>query len=141
MLNVYKPAQPTPTPSTQPPPITFVNQSNYKQAANSLLKTVDFSIDDVKRWAILDSGATSNFLITDAPADDEQDAVTPIRASLPDGTQVLSTKTCKLQLRSLPPQARLAHKMPSLSIMREQSTLPSSWPSLPLPPTKPIRLN
>ncbi|EJK70474.1 hypothetical protein THAOC_08166 [Thalassiosira oceanica] len=109
MFNVYKPTQPTPA------PIQFANQSTYAQAANSLLKTVDFSIDDIRNWAILDSGATSNFLITEAPADDEQDAATPLRASLPDGTQVLSTKTCKLQLRSLPPQARLAHKMPSLA--------------------------
>ena len=75
MFNVYKPTQPTPA------PITFTTQSSYAQAANSLLQTVDFSVADIRNWAILDSGATSNFLITEAPADDEQDAVIPLRAS------------------------------------------------------------
>ena len=46
--------------------------STYSHAANSLLKTIDFNLEDIKQWAILDSGATSIFLLSDALMDDER---------------------------------------------------------------------
>ena len=33
----------------------------HNYAANQLLKTITVNIENVKQWAILDSGATSNF--------------------------------------------------------------------------------
>ena len=56
-----------------------------------MLKTIDFALEDIKKWAILDSGATSNFLLSDAPMDDERPAQHPITAKLPDGRKVKST--------------------------------------------------
>ena len=47
-----------------------VNPSKYgyAQVAHSMLKTITFNLEDIKDWAILDSGATSQFLVTDASA-------------------------------------------------------------------------
>ena len=59
--------------------------STYSHAANSLLKTIEFNLEDIKQWVILDSGATSNFLLSEAPMDDERQALNPITAKLPDG--------------------------------------------------------
>ena len=42
----------------------------YTQAANSMLKTIDFNCDYIRDWAILESGATSHFLVTDATETD-----------------------------------------------------------------------
>ena len=40
----------------------------YSQAANIILRTFDFNLKDITNWEILDSGATSHFLVTDASA-------------------------------------------------------------------------
>ena len=39
-----------------------VNLSNYGyvQAASSMLKTINFNLEDIKDWTLLDSGATSS---------------------------------------------------------------------------------
>ena len=43
-----------------------------------MLKTTNFNIEDIKDWVILDSGATSQFLVTDAPATGISGAMNPI---------------------------------------------------------------
>ena len=60
----------------------------------NLLRTVDFSQVDLKDWAILDSGATSNFLVTEAPVVDIVPAVNPLTVIIPDGSRVQSTYDC-----------------------------------------------
>jgi hypothetical protein len=80
-----------------------------------LVRTINTDAETIKRWAILDSGATSHFLTTDAPALHITPTLTPITARLPNGDRVYSTHTCTLDLPALPPNARAAHIIPGLA--------------------------
>ena len=59
--------------------------SQYAFAVQSLLQTVDFNLQDLKDWAILDSGATSHFLITTASVIDILPTTTPLVVQIPNG--------------------------------------------------------
>jgi len=72
-------------------------------------------IDTVKNWAILDSGTTSHFLTSMAPATNITPTTKPIVARLPNGERVTSTHTCTLDIPALPVAARLAHIIPNLA--------------------------
>ena len=86
--------------TTTPPPTPYTTSRHtyhksaniYLHAANSLLKTIDFNLEDIKQWAILESGATSHFLLTDAPREDERQTLNPIAGKLPDGRRVTSRR-------------------------------------------------
>jgi hypothetical protein len=80
-----------------------------------LLKTISSDTNTIKKWAILDSGATSHFLTTDAPASNIRSTATPLVARLPNGDKVQSTHTCTLDLPELPIAARHAHIIPGLA--------------------------
>ena len=69
----------------------------------------------INKWAILDSGATSNFLTTGAHVTNIQPTQTPIVARLPNGDKVRSTHTGTLDLPGLPSAARRAHIIPGLA--------------------------
>ena len=64
----------------------FSDIHNY--AANQLLKTVNVNMENVRQWAIFDSGATSNFPMTDAHILSVTPVINPIRVTLPDGSKV-----------------------------------------------------
>ena len=81
--------------------------------SSSEKKTTDAAT--IKRWAILNSGATSHFLTTDAPAIIIVPADVPLIARLPNGDKVQSTHTCTLDLPDLPVGARAVHIIPSLA--------------------------
>ena len=83
---------------------------NYALAASVLLKTINTDADTIKRWAILDSGPTSHFLTTNAPATNILPTTTPIIAHLQNGARVHSTHTCTLDIPSPLP---LIHSYPS----------------------------
>ncbi len=87
---------------------------NYALAALLLLKTITTDADTIKRWAILNSGATSHFLTTSAPATNILPTAVPIVARLPNGNRVHSTHTSTLNIPSLPPSAHVAHIIPGL---------------------------
>ncbi len=89
---------------------------NYAFAAAALLKTIKTDATTIKNWAILQSGATSHFLTTNAPAANIIPATVPIIARLPNGEQVQSTHTCTLNLPALPSGARAAHIIPRLAL-------------------------
>jgi hypothetical protein len=88
----------------------------YALAASLLLKMITTDADTIKRWAILDSGATSHFLTTSAPATNILPTATPNIPRLPNGNRVHSTHTCTLNILSLPPGARAAHIIPGLAL-------------------------
>jgi hypothetical protein len=69
----------------------------------------------IKQWAILDSGATSHFLTTNAPATNIIPATVPLIARLSNGNKVQSMHTCTLDLPALPIHARAAHIVPGLA--------------------------
>ena len=84
---------------------TLPTKSKYADAANQLLKRVSVNMYNVKWWAILDSGATSNFLMTDAHMFSRTPTDDPINVTLPDGSKVRSTHKCVLDLPQLPMEA------------------------------------
>ncbi len=89
---------------------------NYALSALLLLKMITTNANTIKRLAILDSGATSHFLATSAPATNILPTAMPIIARLPNGNPVHSTHTCMLDIPSLPPGAHAAHIIPGLAL-------------------------
>jgi hypothetical protein len=74
---------------------------NYTLVASILLKTINVDATTTTQWAILDSGARSHFLTTNAPATIIVLATVPLIACLPNGDKVQSTYTCTLNLPDL----------------------------------------
>ena len=93
-----------------------MSQTRFGHAANQLLKTVDFTLEAIREWAIFDSSATSHFLVVNAPADDVTPATNPISVRQPDGARVQLSHTCALQIPQLLTKARLAHIIPGLAL-------------------------
>ena len=80
------------------------------------LSTININPSNIHTWAILDSGATSHFLVTMAPKSSVSPADNPLRVSLPNGDAVQSTHTCTLLLPQLPAKARCGHIIPGLAV-------------------------
>ena len=89
-IKTSTPLESVPSP-TSPKYEPYGNHSQYAYAAEKLLAKIDFSVSDIKKWAVLDSGATGNFLVTDAPMVDKRDAHEPLSVTLADGSKVEST--------------------------------------------------
>ena len=66
----------------------YPTSNKYEYASKALLATVDINMQNVHKWAILDSGATSHFLVIAAPTTDFQEAKNPLSVKLPDGARV-----------------------------------------------------
>ena len=64
---------------------------------------------------ILDSGASSHFLLTDAHCTNIMTATESIKVQLLNGTQVKSSYTTELDTPQLPVKARKAHIVPGLA--------------------------
>ncbi len=89
--------------------------SRFGYAGSSLLPKVTLTDKNRLAWAILDSGASSHFLLTDAPVESKVIAKNPIEIRLPDGNEVKSSHDAVLDLPQLPKAARLAHIVPGLA--------------------------
>ena len=87
----------------------------FAGATAKLLDTIRLSRKNIMKWAMLDSGATSNFLMTDAHATHFDASAKNIHVTLPDGNQVFSTHRCLLDLPNLPRDARQAYVIPGLA--------------------------
>jgi len=75
----------------------------------NLLCTVDFSQVDLKDYTIVDSGATSNFLVTEAPVVNVVPTLNLITVTIPNGSRVQSMHACKLAIPELPEKAQIGH--------------------------------
>ncbi len=91
------------------------NNTQCAFAANGLLKTINLNQENIREWAILDSGATSHFLVINGPCEDVQPALMPLTVRQPDGAQVRSSNTCSLRIDNLPKNAHVAHVIPELA--------------------------
>ena len=69
----------------------------------------------IKDWSILDSGATSHFMVTDTPITNITRASNPVTVKITDGACVSSTHTCTLNLTQLPTRAKEGHIIPGLA--------------------------
>ena len=82
---------------------------------NSLLRTTVFGkIKNIQGLVILDSGASSHFLLTEAPVSYSIEH-NLIKIRLPDGSQVQSLYTAELNNSDLPNAARACHIVPGLT--------------------------
>ena len=82
----------------------------------SLLKIYDVRKENSKEWAILDSGASSHFLVVNATATKVTPAKNPVTVTIPDGSTLKSTHVRELDLPQLPIAARIGHVIPGLVI-------------------------
>ena len=80
-----------------------------------MLKTINFNLEDIKDWDILDSGAKTHFLVIDASATGISLAANPITDTIPDRTKLTSAHNRELDLPLLPKAARSGHGIPSMS--------------------------
>ena len=71
-------------------------------------------MNNIHNWAILDSGATSHFLVTQAHAEDIVPALRVMQVRLPNGNLVTTSHTCSLKIPNLPTKAKLTHIVPGL---------------------------
>eukprot|EP00956_Cyclotella_meneghiniana_P022201 scaffold41617_cov75-Cyclotella_meneghiniana.AAC.6 len=67
-------------------------------------------------YAILDSGASGNYLTEKAPTENKRAIHDQIRVTLPDGTTLKSSHQCSIQNKQLPPKAREAYIIPGCKI-------------------------
>ena len=63
----------------------------------------------------MDSGATGNFLVSDAPLAERVPDDNPISVTLPDGNKIQSTHVGVLDIPQLPRAARVGHVIPGLN--------------------------
>ncbi len=60
----------------------------FAVVANTLLSSVNIKTESLKKMAILDSGATSHFLVTNAPVTQLQLTKATLKVRIPDNAQV-----------------------------------------------------
>ena len=102
-------------------PITLISvkppksNSSYGYAAASILREEALNSENLRNWAILDSGASSHFLLSTAPVVEKRIAETPLTVTLPNGDIVSSSHIAELNLLLLPQAARTAHVVPGLA--------------------------
>ena len=91
------------------------SNSRYGYAAASIIREVALNSENLRNWAILDSGASSHFLLSKAPVVNKKIAETPLTVTLPNGDIVSSSHIAELNLPLLPKAARTAHVVPGLA--------------------------
>ena len=84
-----------------------------KVKGNSILHTIDFNnIKNIQEWVLLDSGASSHFLLTEAPVVNKMVAQNPIKTRLSNGSHVQSSHTADLDNLYLTCGARTCYIVP-----------------------------
>ena len=106
---------PTHNSNQNPTPAPFLHHNRFGLAASALLKKVTVSEKNHLAWAILDSGASSHFIMSQAPVCDKAIATSPMRIRLPNGETIQSSHVAILDLPQLPAPARIAHIVPGLA--------------------------
>ena len=89
--------------------------SRFGYAANTILREVALTSENIRNWAILDSGASSHFLLSTTPVLNEMVADRPLAVRLPNGDTVRSSHIAELDLSLLPRGGREAHVVPGLA--------------------------
>ena len=87
----------------------------WERPATGRFQEIDTRRADMRRWAILDSGASSHFLIVGAPLLHKRKTVNPITVTVANGERVQSTHDGALDIPGLPLGARYAHVVPGIN--------------------------
>ena len=86
----------------------------WERPSTGRFQEIDTRRTDMRRWAILDSGASSHFLVMDAPLLYKRRTANPITVTVANGERVRSTHDGALDVPGLPPSARYAHVIPGI---------------------------
>ena len=86
----------------------------WKRPATGYFQAINTRRMNMRRWAILDSGASSHFLIVDAPLLHKRKTANPIVVTVANGERVQSTHDGALDIPGLPPGTRYAHVIPGI---------------------------
>ena len=65
-----------------------IQEISHQPPPNMRLSNVDINLKNIRNWEILDSGASSHFLVVGVLVTNKQVAVDPISVTLSDGDQV-----------------------------------------------------
>ena len=99
--------------------LTLINvplqQTQYQYAAENLLREVQLTSENLRKWAILDSGAYSNFILSTTPLPNKNISDKPLKVRLTNGRTVCSSHIGTLPLTQLPMAAIIAHSIPGLA--------------------------
>ena len=86
-----------------------LQQNQYQYASANLLREVQLISKNLQKWEILDSGASSHFILSTSPVLNKKIAYKPLTVKYPDGRTVCSSHKSTLPLTKLPMEARIAH--------------------------------
>ena len=88
------------TDSLYPTPNSNEMTRKYERINNAAKSTCDLKNNsmNLKNWAILDSGASSHFLLATAPVKDKMIAKVPLTVKLPNGEMVQSSHMAALDI-------------------------------------------
>ena len=92
-----------------------VGHTKYLYSASTILQEVSLTSENLRRWAILDSGASSHFLFSTAPISNKIVADRPLGVKFPNGDTLRSSHVAELDLPLLPAAGRQAHIVPGLA--------------------------
>ena len=91
--------------ATQTEPRDARTPQEWKRPTTGRFQEIDTKRTDMRRWAILDSGASSHFLVMDAPLLYKRRTANPITVTVANGERVRSTHVGALDVPGLPPRA------------------------------------
>ena len=74
-----------------------------------------YNTDALKKKGILDAGVTGHFVLPGTPVENLKSEIKPISIRLPDGSKIMSTHICELNIDGIPAQARISHIVPDLT--------------------------
>ncbi len=89
----------------------IVNREFRKQMAENARSS---TLNIPSRHAIIDTGATGNCLMKNAPCIKKDKDHTPVTVNMPEGATVQSSHSCELDIPGLPLQARKGYIIPAL---------------------------
>ena len=91
-----------------------VNAPSWQPPPTGLTSTINTNLENIREWAILDSGASSHFLQVDAPLLQKRKTANPIIVTVANGEKASSTHEGFLDVPGLPTAARNAHVIPGI---------------------------
>ena len=93
-----------------------VGHTKFGYAASTILRAVALTSENLQNWAILDSGASSDFSLSAALVLNKMVANVPLTITFPNGDAVRSSHIAELDLTQLPSTGREAHIVPGLAL-------------------------
>ena len=96
----------------QTPQCEYSNQLTY--AASVLLTKITLMDKNAIKWAILDSGASSHFILSTTPCQNKAKSDHPLTIRLPNGDAVITSHICELDINEPPDASLVVHVLPGL---------------------------